>query len=106
MLSLSALELANRLRSMTRVTLCAGYAYLLAFAVHYAVVVLQSQSYFASVPVRLTIEVFALAVLGYWFAFRASDPLAGEPIWQRVQPLILEAEVLRLISPVLAEVAP
>lgn len=105
MLSLLILELANRTRTLTRITLYAGYAYLLAFAVHYAIVVLQSQSYLGGVPVRLLIEAFAMGVLAYWWTFRPREPLAGEPFWQRVQPLALEAALLLLTSSVLADVA-
>ena len=104
MLSPLALELANRTRTLTRIILYAGYAYLLAFAVHYAIVALQSQSYLGGVPVRLLIEAFAMGVLAYWWTFRAREPLAGEPFWQRVQPLALEAALLLLVSAVLADV--
>lgn len=104
MLSPLALELANRTRTLTRITLCAGYAYLLAFAVHYAIVVLQSQSYLGEVPVRLLIEAFAMAVLVYWWTFRARESLVTETFWLQVQPLALEAALLLLVSAVLADV--
>jgi hypothetical protein len=104
MLSLLALEVANRVRVEALVTLIAGYAYLAAFAASYALVVLQTQAYLGAVPARVLIEAFAIAVLGYWWFHRPSEHMGSLTTWLRVHPLVLEAALALAAAGVLADV--
>lgn len=104
MLSLLALELANRWRQQAQMVLLAGYGYLIAFGSSYALVVLQTQTYLGPIRVRLAIELFAMAVAAQWWFFKPSDDLAEQPTWQRAHPLLLEAGLLLAVMTVLADV--
>lgn len=91
LLSLLALELANRVaRRESIVVLLLGYGYLAAFVVAYAVVVVQTPAYVGVVSARLLIELFAIAVLGYWWLFRPREALAAGRSWRLVHPLFVE----------------
>ncbi len=103
-LSLVALELANRLSGReSLVVLLLGYGYLAAFAVAYAVVVVQTPAYVGPVSTRLLIELFAIAVLGYWWLFRPQPALAAAQTWLLVHPLFFEVILVGVAVTVVVE---
>ena len=105
-LSLVALEVANRApRSTTGPVLHVGYAYLLAFAAAYLLVVLQAQSYIGLFRARLLIELFALGVVTYWFLYRPTELVAAQWSWKHAHPFLLEVGLLLLASTVSVEIA-
>lgn len=91
MLSLVALEVANRVRrDHVAPVLHLGYVYIACFGGAYPLVVLQTQAYLGPLPVRVLIEAFALAVGGYWWLYRPKTDLAAQRTWRAVHPLLLE----------------
>jgi len=105
-LSLLALELTNRLaRRESLVVLMLGYGYLAAFVVAYVVVILQSPAYVGVVSARLLIELFAIAVLGYWWLFRPREALAAGRSWRLVHPLFVELILVGTAVTVVVEMA-
>lgn len=105
MLSVLALEVANRVRTESPVLLAAGYGYLGAFGGNYALVVLQTQEYVLGVPVRLLVEGFALATLLYWWFFRPVERVERLVAWRASHPLLLET-MLIFLSVVIVEEVP
>lgn len=105
-LSLVALELANRLHGRDSwVVLLLGYGYLVAFMVAYALVIVQAPAYLGTVSARLLIEVFALAVFGYWWLFRPRDAVAAGRTWLLVHPLFVELILVGVAVTVVIELA-
>ena len=105
-LSLVALELANRLSGReSLVVLLLGYGYLAAFMVAYAVVIVQTPAYLGLVSARLLIEVFALAVFGYWWLFRPQAAVAAGRTWLLVHPLFVEIILVGVAVTVVVEMA-
>jgi hypothetical protein len=105
-LSLLALELANRLSGReSLVVLLLGYGYLAAFAVAYAVVIVQTPAYLGLLSARLLIEVFALAVFGYWWLFRPREALAAGRSWILAHPLFVELILVGVAVTVVVEMA-
>ena len=105
-LSLVALELANRLSGReSLVVLLLGYGYLAAFMVAYAVVIVQAPAFVGLVSARLLIEVFALAVFGYWWLFRPREALAAGRAWQLPHPLFLELMLVGVTVTIVTEIA-
>jgi hypothetical protein len=105
MLSLVALEIANRLEGHRgTVTLWVGYAYLAAFALAYALVIVQTPAYVAGVRARLLIELFALAVIAYWWFFRPRPALTENPSWLKVHPYFLELLLVGTAISVVVEI--
>lgn len=91
LLSLVALELANRLeRSSATSALLLGYAYLIAFAGAYALVIIQSPAYLGIVRSRLLIELFGIGVLLYWWAYPPRPMVSAQAVWHRIHPFFLE----------------
>jgi hypothetical protein len=105
-LSLVALEAANRLAGRDSVTvLLLGYGYLLAFAGAYALVIVQAPGYVGPVSARLLIELFALGVFAYWWVFRPREALADGRAWIAVHPLFVEVLLAGVAITVVVEVA-
>ncbi len=109
LLALVALEAANRLpREEARHALGLGLGYLTAFGGAYLLVISQSPASLSLGPVglrgRLLIELFAIAVALYWWAFRAGGQLAELRLWRALQPCLLEAALLGVGVTVLGEV--
>jgi hypothetical protein len=105
-LSLVALELANRCTGRDSLTvLWLGYGYLVAFALAYALVIVQAPAYVGAVSARLLIEVFALGVLAFWWLFRPHAALAEGRSWVLVHPLFVELILVGLAVTVVVEVA-
>jgi len=106
LLSLVALELANRLAGReSLVVLLLGYGYLAAFAAAYAMVIVQTPAYVGVVSARLLIELFAIAVLGYWWLFRPREALASGRSWLLVHPLFVELILVGAAVTVVVEMA-
>jgi hypothetical protein len=106
LLSLLALELANRLAGReSLVVLMLGYGYLAAFVVAYVLVILQTPAYVGVVSARLLIELFAIAVLGYWWLFRPREALAAGRSWRLVHPLFVELILVGAAVTVVVEMA-
>jgi hypothetical protein len=82
-----------------------GYGYLAAFAVAYAIVIVQAPAYVGGVSARLLIELFAIAVFGYWWWFRPREALAAGRAWQRVHPLFVELMLAGVAVTVVVELA-
>ena len=109
LLSLAALEGANRLRRPeVSHGLALGLGYLAAFSANYLLVVSQSPATItlAWLPLRarLLIELFALAVLLYWWCLRPRPWLRRSRLWQAAHPCLLEWLLLGVATTVLAEV--
>lgn len=106
LLSLLALELANRLAGRdSQVALWLGYGYLAAFAVAYAVVIVQAPAFLGVVSARLLIELFAIAVFGFWWLFRPREALAAGRSWRLVHPLFVELLLAGAAVTVVVEMA-
>jgi hypothetical protein len=106
MLSLVALEVANRRAGHESLTvLMLGYGYIAAFAAAYALVIVQSPAYVGAVSARLLIELFAVAVLAYWWSFRPHAALAEERPWMLVHPLFVEVILIGVAVTVVVELA-
>jgi hypothetical protein len=106
LLSLVALELANRLAGReSLVVLLLGYGYLAAFTVAYAVVVVQTPAYVGVVSARLLIELFAMAIFGYWWLFQPREALASGRTWLMVHPLFVELMLVGVAVTVVVEMA-
>lgn len=104
MLSLIALEIANRLEDgESSVTLWIGYGYLVAFAVAYGTIIVQTPAYVAGIRARLLIEVFAVAVFAYWWFFRPRKTLTESPAWLKVHPYFLEVLLVAVSVMVVVE---
>jgi hypothetical protein len=106
LMSLVALELANRRagRALLAVLLLA-YGYLAAFAVAYALVIVQTPAYVGAVSARLLIELFAVGVLAYWWFFRPREALSAGRSWALVHPLFLELILVSIVVTVVVEMA-
>lgn len=105
LLSLLALELANRLERPSAIpTLMVGYLYLAAFIGAYALVIIQTQTYLGPVPARLLIELFGLSVILYWWFLHPRQALEDHPAWLRVHPFFLELGLIALAATNIVEV--
>jgi hypothetical protein len=98
LLSLIALELANRLkeRSSASTALFLGYVYLIAFAGAYALVIIQSPAYIGIVRSRLLIELFGIGVFLYWWSYLPRPMLSAQAVWHRIHPFFLELALLAI----------
>lgn len=104
-LSLVALEIANRVKGICiPPALHLGYIYLSLFIGAYILNGLQTQAYLGPIPVRIVIEVYALATLVYWWLFRPNPELAKLRSWHVVHPLLMELVLLYTTTIVLIEV--
>ncbi|WP_411872131.1 hypothetical protein [Vulcanococcus limneticus] len=108
-LALIALEGANRLpRAEALHALGLGLGYLTAFSGSYLLVISQSPAYISLGPLslrgRLLIELFAIAVILYWWFFHAGSRLAQLRLWRSVQPCLLEAALLGVGLTILGEI--
>jgi hypothetical protein len=82
-----------------------GYGYLVAFAVAYAMVIVQTPAYIGAISARLLIELLAIGVLGYWWLFQPREALgAGRP-WLLVHPLFVELVLVAIAVTVVVEAA-
>ena len=107
MLSLVALEVANRLAGRdARTVLGLGYAYLAAFVLAYSLVIVQTPAYVGVVSARLLIELFAVGVIAYWWFFRPREVLAGARHWTVVHPWFVELLLVGVAVTVVVEMAP
>jgi hypothetical protein len=109
LLSLLALEAANRLRRPESLhVLGLGLGYLAAYAVSYLLVISQSPAYLVvlgqSLAARLLIQLFALAVLLGWWFFHPRPALRQASLWSAVHPCILELILLAIGVLILSEV--
>ena len=109
LLSLLALEAANRLRRPESLhTLGLGLGYLAAYVVSYLLVISQSPAYVVllgqSLRARLLIQLFALAVLLGWWFFHPRPALGKANLWSTVHPCILELALLAIGVLILSEV--
>jgi hypothetical protein len=106
MLSLVALEVANRVaRRDSAAVLLLGYGYLVAFAVAYALVIVQAPAYIGAISARLLIELLALGVLGFWWLFRPREALAAGRAWTVAHPLFVELLLAGVAVTVVVEIA-
>ena len=110
LLSLLALEAANRLRRPEALhVLGLGLGYLAAYAVSYLLVISQSPAYLVllgqSLGARLLIQLFALAVLLGWWFFHPRAALRQASIWRAVHPCLLELGLLAIGLLILSEVS-
>jgi hypothetical protein len=106
LLSLVALEVANRLSGRESVTvLLLGYGYLVAFAAAYALVIVQAPAYVGAISARLLIELLALGVLAFWWLFRPRDALAAGRAWSVAHPLFVELLLAGVAVTVVVELA-
>ncbi|MFM9089920.1 MAG: hypothetical protein ACKOPT_17680, partial [Cyanobium sp.] len=108
MLALIALEAANQLpRAEALHTLAQAIGFLVAFAGSYLLVSIQSPATLAvgafQVRGRLLIELFAIAVALYFWAFRPGPRLAQLRLWQGAQPCFLEAALVGVGLTILME---
>jgi type IV secretory pathway VirB2 component (pilin)/cell division protein FtsB len=107
LLSLAALEIANRREAAEAFTvLGVGYGYLVAFLAAYALVVVQVPAYVGVVRARALIEIFAVAVFGYWWFFRPRAALESGRTWTLVHPLFVELILAGIAVTVVVELAP
>ncbi|MCP9848394.1 hypothetical protein [Cyanobium sp. Morenito 9A2] len=109
LLSLVALESSDRLRrSMANHALVLGLLYLLAFAGSYLLVISQSPALVSAgpftLPIRLLIELLALAVALYWWFFSPRERLREQPLWQAVHPWFLEVVLVGVVVTILGQV--
>ncbi len=109
LLSLVALESSDRLRrSQSTHALLLGLLYLLAFAGAYLLVISQSPALVIAgsftLPARLLIELFGLAVALYWWFFSPRERLQEQPLWKTVHPWFLEVVLVGVVVTILAEV--
>ncbi|MGB7564287.1 MAG: hypothetical protein WBM08_05990, partial [Prochlorococcaceae cyanobacterium] len=109
LLSLVALESSDRLRrSQSTHALLLGLLYLLAFAGSYLLVISQSPALVIAgpftLPARLLIELFGLAVALYWWFFSPRERLQEQPLWKTVHPWFLEVVLVGVVVTILAEV--
>jgi hypothetical protein len=70
MLSLVALEVANRLLVETRARCWVSATVPARVRAAYALVIVQTPAYIGAVGARLLIELFAVGVIAYWWFFR------------------------------------
>lgn len=106
LLSLVALETANRFEPLATPLILSGYGYLAAFAVAYVVVVLPTETYWGPVPVRGLVEAFAVGVGAFWWRYRPRDALRNVGAWQAVHPVFLELVLGLITTVVFVEVSP
>jgi len=105
LLSLLALELANRLeRPSATSVLLLGYAHLVAFVGAYALVIIQTPAYLGLVRARLLIELFGLGVILYWWLYHPRQALGEHPAWLRAHPFFLEFGLLAITVTNIVEV--
>lgn len=91
MLSLVALEITDRLeRASAAAAILMGYAYLIAFAGAYALVIIQSPVYLGVIRSRLLIELLWIGVLLYWWAYHPRPTMSAQVVWNRIHPFFLE----------------
>jgi len=110
LLSLLALEAANRLRPPESLhALGLGLGYLAGYAVSYVLVISQSPAYLVllgqSLSARLLIQLFALAVLMGWWFFHPRPALGQASLWSAVHSWILELGLLAIGVLILSEVS-
>ncbi|MEZ4483088.1 MAG: hypothetical protein R2864_00365 [Syntrophotaleaceae bacterium] len=108
LLSLAALELSAlpRLRRWGQADhhlLNVGHAYVVAFLVRYFMVHVPSEAYLGTVPVRLVVEVLALATLLYWAFQRRPAAEARDLHRTHLLPLYAEASLLLAVFVCLLE---
>jgi hypothetical protein len=106
LLSLAALETANRLSSkaFAVTVLNLGYAYVVAAAIGYVTVVLPTLTYVATINLRMVMELFGIGALLYWWLSRPSEPLAAMPSWRMIHPYFLEVTIALVATTVFIEV--
>jgi hypothetical protein len=110
LLSLLALEAANRLRRPESLhVLGLGLGFLGAYGVSYLLVISQSPAYLVllgqPLGARLLIQLFALAVLLGWWFFQPRAALRQASIWRAVHPCLLELGLLAIGLLILGEVS-
>jgi len=97
LLSMLALELANRIERPSAVSaLLLGYGYVVAFVLAYALVVIQTQAYVGPLSARMLIEVFALAVIAYWWFYQPREAVGQHSAWLQAHPFFLELGLIAL----------
>jgi hypothetical protein len=105
LLSLLALELANRLERPSAISaLLLGYAYLAAFVGAYALVIIQTPAYLGLIRARMLIELFGLGVILYWWFYHPRQTLGEHPAWLRTHPFFLELGLIALAVTNIVEV--
>lgn len=103
-LSLIALEAACRIRGASAsATLHVGYGLVAGWIAQYVLVHMQAQSYLGPFRVRMLIEAFGLACLGWWWSQRPSGTLSEERSWKLVHPAFLEIALAFLATAVVME---
>jgi len=106
LLSLAALEIANRLsgKEFAVTVLNLGYAYVVAAGIGYMTVVLPTLSYVGTINLRMAMELFGTGVLLYWWLSRPSEQLANTGSWRTVHPYFLELAIALIATTVFIEV--
>lgn len=105
-MSIIALEIAYRIKHTPTAlpVLHLGYAYVIASAFGYVLVVMPTLTFLWNINLRLAIELYGVACLLYWWLARPGEYLANTKHWQRIQPYSLELTLLLIVSTVLLEV--
>ena len=67
-----------------------------AFVLAYALVVIQTQAYVGPLPARMLIELFALAVIAYWWFSQPREAVAQHSAWLQAHPFFLELGLIAL----------
>ena len=81
-----------------------GFAFIAAFLVRHFTVHLQSEAHIGVLPVRLSIALFALAVIAYWALSCAPSHAKGCPAWKYGAALFWELFIVFASLTALAEV--
>lgn len=108
LLSLAALELSAlpgvcRRGYADRHLLYVGHAYVVAFLLRYFLVHVPSEAYLGALPVRLLVELLALAVLLYWALQKRPDSEGRDLHRSHMLPLYAEAALLFAVFVLLLE---
>jgi len=106
LLSLAALEIANRLsaKELAVTVLNLGHAYVIAAGIGYVMVVLPTLDYFGTINLRMVLELFGVGALVYWWLSGPSEQLAGTGSWRTAHPYFLELAIALTATAVFIEV--
>jgi hypothetical protein len=106
LLSLVALEIANRLtaKEFAVTVLNLGYAYIFAAGIGYVTVVLPTLHYVGTINLRMIMEAFGVGALLYWWLSRPSERLAATGSWRTAHPYFLELTIALIATTVFIEV--
>lgn len=106
LLSLAALEIANRLpvKAFAVTALNVGHAYVIAAGIGYVTVILPTLDYVGAINLRMVMELFGVGALLYWWLSRPSGQLADTGSWRTAHPYFLELMIALIATTVFIEV--